>query len=83
MLNLLAAFGSPSCPPGGSASGGACTSKLTCAQLNSAYGGAWGNPAQFGSPDVCGESDNGFLGGGDGNTGGGNQCIGGQVDGGP
>ena len=24
-----------------------------------------------------------FLGGGDGNTGGGNQCIGGQVDGGP
>ena len=32
---------------------------------------------------MCGESDNGFLGGGDGNAGGGNQCIGGQVDGGP
>ena len=54
----------------------ACSSALTCAQLGTAFGGAWNNPAGRGDAAVCGESDSGFA---DGGT---NLCFGGLVAGG-
>ena len=53
-----------------------CASRLTCAELGTAFGGAWNNPAARGDAAVCGESDSGFA---DGGT---NLCFGGLVAGG-
>ena len=63
---------------------GACTytegvllpSRLSCDELEAAHGGSWATPANFGSDQVCGESDAGFA------EDGGTLCYGGEVSGG-
>ena len=53
---------------------GTCSS-LTCAELDEVYGGAWSEPAVYGSDMVCGESDNGLSNDEHGESS--NQCSGG------
>ena len=77
LLSLLGAFGGASCTPG-VGGGGLCTSRLSCDELGTLYGGDWRtttNNFARGSDQVCGESDTGFL-GDDGNA-----CLGGDLHG--
>ena len=77
LLSLLGAFGGASCTPG-VGGGGLCTSRLSCDELGTLYGGDWRtttNNFRRGSDQVCGESDTGFL-GDDGNA-----CLGGDLHG--